>query len=170
MNCININIHIYKYDKINIIEYTTILFYYGYSYNRMTSRMISESFAKDHVDRWIAAWNNHDVAAVLSLYSEDTETHSPKIKAVFPDRTVAKITNKQDLENYFSLALKKFPNLHFTPIDFIIKGNQIILEYHGTPDGKTRWSVIEKQELKDGLIAKSDVYYGAEDVISKTVE
>ena len=170
MNCININIHLYKYDKIEILKYTIILFYQACSYNRMTSKMISESFAKDHVDRWITAWNNHDVAAVLSLYSEDIETHSPKINAVFPDRTAAKITNKQDLKNYFSLALKKFPNLHFTPTDFIIKGNQIILEYHGTPDGKTRWSVIEKHELKDGLIAKSDVYYGAEDAISKVVE
>jgi len=166
MNCININIHLYKYDKIDILKYTIILFYHTCSYNRMTSRMISESFAKDHVDRWITAWNNHDVAAVLSLYSEDIETHSPKINAVFPDRTATKITNKQDLKNYFSLALKKFPNLHFTPTDFIIKGNQIILEYHGTPDGKTRWSVIEKHEFKDGLIARSDVYYGAEDAIS----
>jgi hypothetical protein len=131
----------------------------------MAYRTISESFAKDHIDKWITAWNHHDIAAVLSLYSEDIEIYSPKIRAVFPDRTDAKITNKQDLENYFSLALKKFPNLHFTPIDFIIKGNQIILEYHGIPDGKTRWSVIEKHELKDGLIAKSDVYYGVEEGI-----
>jgi hypothetical protein len=133
--------------------------------NRMAHRTISESFAKDHIDKWITAWNHHDIAAVLSLYSEDIEIYSPKIRAVFPDRTDAKITNKQDLENYFSLALKKFPDLHFTPIDFIIKGNQIILEYHGIPDGKTRWSVIEKHELKDGLIAKSDVYYGVEEGI-----
>jgi hypothetical protein len=126
---------------------------------------ITESFAKDHVDKWISAWNTHNLKAILSLYSEDIEFHSPKIKIVYPDRTTAVITNKKDLHEYFSLGLKKFSNLHFTPIDFVVNENIIILEYYGTSDNKIKWSVIEKFEFKDELIVKSSVFYGIEEMV-----
>ena len=127
---------------------------------------ITEFFAKDHVDKWIKAWNTHNLKAILSLYSEDIEFHSPKIKIVYPDRTTAAvITNKKDLQEYFSLGLKKFSSLHFTPIDFVIKENIIILEYYAIPDNKIKWSVIEKFEFKDELIVKSSVFYGIEEMV-----
>ena len=122
-------------------------------------------FFEDHVDKWIKAWNTHDLKAILSLYSEDIEFHSPKIKIVYPDRTSAVITNKKDLQEYFSLGLKKFSSLHFTLIDFVIKENIIILEYYAIPDNKIKWSVIEKFEFKDELIVKSSVFYGVEEMI-----
>jgi hypothetical protein len=84
---------------------------------------------------------------------------------VYPENTNAMIGNKNELEEYFSLGLQKFPKLQFVPIDFVIKGNSILLEYQGTPDNKIRWSVIEKFELEDGLIVKSNVFYGIEDTI-----
>ena len=127
---------------------------------------ITEFFAKDHVDKWIKAWNTHNLKAILSLYSEDIEFHSPKIKIVYPDRTTAAvITNKKDLQEYFSLGLKKLSSLHFTPIDFVIKENIIILEYYAIPDNKIKWTVIEKFEFKDELIVKSSVFYGIEEMI-----
>jgi hypothetical protein len=30
----------------------------------------SESFVKEHIDKWVSVWNNHDLNAVLSIYSE----------------------------------------------------------------------------------------------------
>ena len=54
----------------------------------------------DHVERWINAWNKHDLKTVLSMYSDDIEFSSPKIKTVFPDKTLTKITNKNDLKEY----------------------------------------------------------------------
>jgi hypothetical protein len=69
------------------------------------------------------------------------------------------------LEEYFSLGLEKFSKLHFTPIDFIVKGNSILLEYHCLPDNKIEWSVIEKFELMDELIVESSVFYGIENVV-----
>lgn len=130
----------------------------------MTAMALAESFVKEYVDKWIRAWNTHDLKAILSLYSEDIEFRSPKIKSVYSDRTINIITNKKDLEEYFSLGLKKFPNLHFTPIDFAVKENHIILEYYGTPDNKIKWFVIEKFEFKDELIVKSSVFYGVEEI------
>ncbi len=48
---------------------------------------LTESFVKVHIDKWISAWNTHELKAILSLYSEDIEFRSPKIKSVYSDRT-----------------------------------------------------------------------------------
>lgn len=56
--------------------------------------------------------------------------------------------------------------LHFVPMDYFLKNHKVIFEYHATPDNKIQWSVIEKFEFNnDGLIEKSNVYYGAKDSI-----
>ena len=43
----------------------------------------SESFVKEHVEKWVNAWNNHDLKTVLSMYSDDVEFSSPKSKLYF---------------------------------------------------------------------------------------
>ena len=127
---------------------------------------LSETFANNHVKEWISGWNNHDIKKVLSMYSENIEFSSPKIKIVFPDRDTSKINNIQDLEKYWSKALKNnFPRLEFTAKEVLIHDNKIIFEYYATLDGKHKTSVIEKFEFNDGLIIKSDVLYGAEEII-----
>ena len=74
--------------------------------------------------------------------------------------------NIKDLEEYFCSGLTKFPMLHFTPVDYSLKNQRVIYEYNATPDNKIQWSVIEKFEFNnDGLIEKSSVYYGKEDLI-----
>jgi ketosteroid isomerase-like protein len=124
----------------------------------------SESFVREHVKKWVNAWNNHDINIVLSMYSDDIEFSSPKIKAVFPERKPSKITNKSELEQYWTKALKGYPNLHFIPKQTIMQGNLCILEYYAILDGKNKISVIEKFEFQDdGLVKRSSVFYGAEE-------
>jgi len=120
----------------------------------------------DHVERWINAWNKHDLKTVLSMYSDDIEFSSPKIKAVFPDRTKPKITNKKDLEDYWSKALIKYPNLHFVHKESVIQNNTYLVEYYAILDGKTKTSVIEKFELENGFVIRSSAFYGAEEPLN----
>ena len=127
---------------------------------------LDDTFVKEHIHRWTKAWNDHNIKEVLSLYSENILFSSPKVKSVYPNRTSATITNNKDLEEYFYAGLKKFPILHFTPVDYFLKNQKVIFEYNATPDNKIQWSVIEKLEFNnDGLIEKSSVYYGKEDSI-----
>ena len=127
---------------------------------------LDDTFVKAHIHRWTKAWNDHNIKEVLSLYSENILFSSPKVKSVYPNRTSATITNKKDLEEYFCSGLKKYPMLHFMPIDYFMKNHKLIFEYSATPDNKIQWSVIEKFEFdNDGLIEKSSVYYGKEDLI-----
>jgi hypothetical protein len=125
---------------------------------------IDNRFAKEHIYKWTRAWNDHNLGEVISLYSENITFSSPKIKSVYPNRDSSTITNKKDLEEYFSSGLTKFPMLHFTPIDYFLKNYKVVLEYNATPNKKIQWSVIEKFTFdNDALIEKSSVYYGAED-------
>ena len=64
----------------------------------------SESFVRKHIEKWVDAWNNHDLKAVLSMYSDDIEFSSPKVKVVFPERKQSKVTNKRELEEYWTKA------------------------------------------------------------------
>src|SRR4051812_26226928 len=120
---------------------------------------LSDTFAKGHMEKWLNAWNNHDLKAVLSMYSDSVELSSPKIKAVFPDRESSKITNKSDLEWYWTRALDKFPNLHFTPKEIVFQKKVCTFEYYASLDGNSKTSVIEKFEFQGGLIIKSSVFY-----------
>ena len=119
--------------------------------------------ANDHVKRWIEAWNKHDLQTVLSMYSEEIEFSSPKIKAVFPERTITKIKNRKDLKEYWSKALKKYPKLNFVLKESIFHNNVCLIEYYAVLDDRTRTSVIEKFEMQNGLVIKSSVFYGAEE-------
>ncbi len=99
------------------------------------------------------------------MYSDDIEFSSPKIKVVYPERKLSRVTNKRELEEYWTEALKKYPNLHFTPVQIISQGNVCVFEYYATLDDKNkRTSLIEKFEFQDdGLINKSSGFYGAEE-------
>jgi len=126
---------------------------------------ISEAFAIEHTNKWIEAWNNHDLDAVLSLYSETVEFSSPKIKAVFPGHNITKISSKDDLRKYWSEALKRFPNLKFIQKQVLLHKDIIIFEYYAILDGLNKTSVMEKFEFKNGLISNSHAFYGAEEPI-----
>ena len=122
---------------------------------------ISDSFANEHIERWINAWNNKDLETVLSMFTENIEFSSPKIKVITPEFNSEKVNNKQDLKHYWSTALQILNVLHFTPKEYFIKGNICVLEYVATFDGKSNFISIEKSEFnEDNLIYKASAFYG----------
>ena len=125
---------------------------------------LSHDLISNHIKQWINAWNSKDIDTILSLYSDNIEFSSPKIKKLLSDYKSNTINNKNDLKIYFSIGLKKFPNLKFEPVDFVTKGNIIILEYIAYLNDLIKWSVLEKFELDvNGKVMKSSVYYGIEE-------
>ena len=122
---------------------------------------ISDSFAKEHIERWINAWNNKDLEKVLSLFTENIEFYSPKIKVITPEFNSEKVNNKKDLKHYWSTALQKLNRIHFTSKEYYIKGNTCVLEYVATFDGKSKFLSIEKSEFNENnLIYKASAFYG----------
>jgi hypothetical protein len=125
---------------------------------------LSQDFISSHIKQWINAWNSKDTDVILSLYSDNIEFSSPKIKKLFSDYKTNIIKDKDNLKRYFSIGLKKFPNLIFEPINFVTKDNIIILEYLAYPNDQVKWNVLEKFEFDEsGKVIKSSVYYGIEE-------
>ena len=64
----------------------------------------TEAFAKE----WIQAWNQRDLEAVLSHYTEDVEFQSPLVIKLLGE-TSGTVRGKQNLREYFRKALAAFP-------------------------------------------------------------
>lgn len=125
---------------------------------------LTNTFAKEHVEKWINAWNNHELETLLEMYSDEVQFSSPKIKIIFPDRKSSKLGNKKELEEYWTLALRvKYPDLKFEVKEVIIHNDTIVLEYFASLNRFDRTLVMEKFEFKDNKIIRSSVFYGAEE-------
>jgi hypothetical protein len=97
------------------------------------------------------------------MYSDEVQFSSPKVKIVFPDRKSSQLSNKKELEEYWTRALReKYPNLKFEAKEVIVHNDIIVLEYFASLNGIDRTLVIEKFEFKDNKITRSSVFYGAE--------
>ena len=106
-------------------------------------------------ERWYAAWNAHDLEAILALYAEDIEFSSPYIAALgFAADGV--IEDKAMLRAYFELGLARSPDMRFTPESLCVgaRGHTLIFrtekgvrvaEHHQT-DGR-------------GLIVRAEATY-----------
>jgi ketosteroid isomerase-like protein len=57
---------------------------------------------------WVRAWNERDLDAIVSHYSEDVEFHSPLAVKLLPE-TRGTIRGRQDLRQYFLKGLAAFP-------------------------------------------------------------
>jgi hypothetical protein len=62
--------------------------------------------------RWLAAWNAHDLDAVLALFHDDVVFTSPLAAKVVP-ASEGVLRGKEALRAYWSAALARVPDLHF---------------------------------------------------------
>jgi ketosteroid isomerase-like protein len=86
----------------------------------------AQAFARD----WIAAWNAHDLDAVLSHYSDDFEMSSPIIQQLMHEAS-GTLTGKPAVRAYWAKALQKIPDLHFELITTLVGANSLVLYYRG---------------------------------------
>lgn len=86
--------------------------------------------AQHFADQWYAAWNAHDLTAILDHYADDVEMVSPLVLALTAsdDSTIA---GKDALRTYFIAGLEKYPTLHFEPIELFVGVDSLVLHYRG---------------------------------------
>ena len=84
-----------------------------------TTIVIDRAFAETVAGEWIAAWNAHDVERVLCHYADDIEMASPYIRLIAGEPSGI-LRGKDALRAYWSAALKRLPNLHFTLRDVFL--------------------------------------------------
>src|SRR5437773_2284660 len=69
---------------------------------------------------WLAAWNTHDVEAVLSHFHENAVFSSPFAARVVP-ASGGRLVGKQAIRDYWRAAIALVPDLHFT-LDAVFVG------------------------------------------------
>ena len=117
--------------------------------------MVSQEQAEAIADEWIAAWNAHDVARVLSHYSDDFEMQSPKIAAVVGDPTGV-LRGKPAIGAYWSKAMTMFPGLHFEKLGVYAGAQSVAIHYRNHQDKL----VVEVLFLgADGKIVRAAAHY-----------
>lgn len=92
--------------------------------------MLSQQFADAFADEWISAWNAHDLARILSHYSDDFVMSSPRIPLVVGEDSGV-LVGKAAIGAYWEKALALAPTLHFERVAVFLGADSIILHYLG---------------------------------------
>ena len=72
--------------------------------------------AQQFAAEWIAAWNAHDIDAVLAHYTDDFTMTTPMIQKLLGIPSGA-LQGKQAVGDYWRAALRKIPDLQFSIIE-----------------------------------------------------
>jgi ketosteroid isomerase-like protein len=104
--------------------------------------------------QWVAAWNAHDVEAVLEHFHDDVVFTSPVAARLLPD-THGVVRGKQALRHYWTVALARVPNLRFT-VDGVYQGvDTVVIAYRNQDEGL----VSEVLRFRDGLVIEGHGTY-----------
>lgn len=110
-------------------------------------------------ERWLQAWNTHDVDRILALYASDARHTSQRVLTLGgSDHT---LHGRDAIGEYFRGALERYPALRFEPISVSTGPRTVVIEYHVHRIGVIE-STVELLELNaEGLIVHSRVYHAS---------
>lgn len=109
--------------------------------------------------KWFEAFNNHNLEQLLSLYDEDAEHFSPKLKIRKPE-TNGLVAGKQALRDWWQDAFDRLPTLNYKVTSLTANSDRVFMEYIRTVDGEPEMLVAEVLDIKEEKIVFSRVYHG----------
>jgi SnoaL-like domain len=89
---------------------------------------VTDAFARTFAQSWYAAWNAHDVDAIMSHYAPTIEHSSPFIKR-YNNSDDPSIVGVEGVEDYFARALQRNPTLRFDPMHLTVGLESLVLIY-----------------------------------------
>jgi hypothetical protein len=109
--------------------------------------------------QWFAAFNAHDLEALLLLYDDNAEHFSPKLKVRHPE-TKGLIKGKEALRTWWQDAFERLPSLQYEVIRLTPYENRVFMEYIRHVPGEEDLYVGEMLEVNtSGLIIASTVFH-----------
>ncbi|MDR3678812.1 MAG: nuclear transport factor 2 family protein [Flavipsychrobacter sp.] len=109
-------------------------------------------------NHWFASFNEHDLEKLLSLYDDEAQHYSPKLKVRQP-ATNGYISGKDALRNWWLDAFDRLPTLQYDVLTITANEERVFMEYIRRVDGEADMQVGEVLEIQDGLIVASRVYH-----------
>ena len=121
---------------------------------------------QEFIDRYNAAWNDHDVAAIVSMHTDDS---------VFENHTTGDVNiGKDAIHSAITGIFGVFPDLSFEARSQYLRDDLVVQEWtaRGThegpmtrsgmaiePTGRTvEYRGMDIIPIRDGLVARKDVY------------
>lgn len=109
--------------------------------------------------KWFEAFNEHNLEKLLSLYDDNAQHYSPKLKIRMPE-TVGLIKGKSALRTWWQDAFDRLSTLQYEVIKLTADEDQVFMEYTRHVSGEDDLSVGEVLQIENGLIVFSRVYHG----------
>ncbi len=109
--------------------------------------------------KWFDAFNSHDLEKLLSLYHDDAQHYSPKLKIRQPE-TNGLVSGKPALRSWWQDAFDRLPTLKYTTTTLTANEQRVFMEYIRYVADEPDMLVAEVLEIKDSLIVASRVYHG----------
>lgn len=107
---------------------------------------------------WFEAFNEHNLEKLLSLYHEDAEHYSPKLKVRHPE-TKGLIKGKEALRHWWQDAFDRLPSLRYRVLTLTANKERVFMEYVRHVADEEDLQVGEVLEIRDGKIIASRVYH-----------
>jgi ketosteroid isomerase-like protein len=105
------------------------------------------------LDRYDAAWNAQDVDAICAMHTPDM---------VFHNHTAGEMVEGDHVRDHLAAIFANWPDLRFTGRRRYVAPEFAVSEWTARathPDGRRlEWDGVDVFPLRDGLIARKDVY------------
>lgn len=108
---------------------------------------------------WFEAFNSHNLEKLLSLYDDEAQHYSPKLKIRHPE-TQGLVSGKEALRSWWKDAFDRLPSLHYKVTSLTANLDRVFMEYTRTVDNEEIMLVAEVLEIREGKITASRVYHG----------
>ncbi len=108
---------------------------------------------------WLAAFNAHDVDALVGLYAPDAVHTSPKLRVSHPE-SGGVIRGKAALSLWWRESNVRLPGLRYEERSLTASDERVFLEYLRHAPNEAPIPVAEVFDVRAGLIVASRVYHG----------
>jgi len=112
------------------------------------------AFARQFADDWLAAWNGHDLEAILSHFAEGVVFTSPMAQRIVGGSDGV-IRGREALRAYWREGLHRNPDLHFEVEDLYLGVSTIVIHYRNHSGG----SVNEVLTFDGPLVVEGHATY-----------
>jgi steroid delta-isomerase-like uncharacterized protein len=112
------------------------------------------------VNRWIAAFNAHDVAAIVALYADNAELSDPGMKKGL-------CRGRAEIEQWFTTRFRTMPTIAYTPHEQIAADEYAVVTWTARAINRGLLGIprtfqvdgVSVFTLRDGLIQRQRGYY-----------
>ena len=129
------------------------------------SRSDSPAALEQAIDRYNAAWNDHDVDAIMAMHAPDM---------VFQNHTAGESAQGEDVRAHLASIFGTWPDINFAARRLYVREGLVVQEWTATathtstmrrgdivaePTGREiRWDGMDVIPFEDGLVKRKDVY------------